>query len=196
MTGAYLNRVATAVPTYDVHHAFLQFAQSLLAADPRGALLFERMAERAIIEHRYSYLSPAPTPGADLTAAEFYLTGNFPGTAARMALFAVQAPKLAAAAIARLNLGAERARITHMVTTCCTGFVAPGLDQRIIADCGLPDAVERTMIGFMGCHAAINALKVARHIVRSEPAARVLVVNLELCSLHLNETTDLDAILS
>ena len=52
---------------------------------------------------------------------------------------------------------------------------------------GLDPAVERTMIGFMGCYAAINALKIARHIVRSEPATRVLVVNLELCTLHLQQ---------
>ena len=33
-----------------------------------------------------------------------------------------------------------------------------------------------------------NALKLARHIVRSQPDARVLTVNLELCTLHLRET--------
>jgi predicted naringenin-chalcone synthase len=52
------------------------------------------------------------------------------------------------------------------------------------------------MVGFMGCYAAINALKLARHIVRSEPSARVLALNLELCSLHLHETDDLEEILS
>ena len=52
------------------------------------------------------------------------------------------------------------------------------------------------MIGFMGCYAAINALKLARHIVRSEPSARVLIVNLELCTLHLKETADLEQMLS
>ena len=52
------------------------------------------------------------------------------------------------------------------------------------------------MIGFMGCYAAINALKLARHIVRSEPAARVLIINIELCTLHLKETTDLEQVLS
>ena len=52
------------------------------------------------------------------------------------------------------------------------------------------------MVGFMGCYAAINALKLARHIVRSEPQARVLAVNLELCTLHLHETDDLEEILS
>jgi predicted naringenin-chalcone synthase len=52
------------------------------------------------------------------------------------------------------------------------------------------------MIGFMGCYAAINALKSAHHIVRSEPCAKILVLNLEVCSLHLQETQDLEQILS
>ena len=52
------------------------------------------------------------------------------------------------------------------------------------------------MVGFMGCYAAINALKLARHIVRSEPQQSVLMVNLELCTLHLQETQDLAEVLS
>ena len=83
-----------------------------------------------------------------------------------------------------------------MVVTSCTGFAAPGIDLELIERCGLPTHVERTMVGFMGCYAAINALKLARHIVRSEPEARVLALNLELCTLHLHETDDLEEILS
>jgi predicted naringenin-chalcone synthase len=52
------------------------------------------------------------------------------------------------------------------------------------------------MVGFMGCAAAVNALKLAHHIVRSEPSARVLVVNLELCTLHLQETSNIEVLLS
>ena len=160
-------------------------------------MLFGRMAERAGIEHRYSYLNPASHADAGSTwAYDFYQRGNFPTTAARMRLFESQAPALAAAAVEKLNLGPMREQLTHILITCCTGFSAPGLDLEIIARCRLPSSIERTMIGFMGCYAAINALKLARHIVRSEPEARVLVINLELCSLHLQETTNLDEILS
>jgi alpha-pyrone synthase len=52
------------------------------------------------------------------------------------------------------------------------------------------------MVGFMGCYAAINALKLARHIVRSDPKAGVLMVNLELCTLHFQETQALEQVLS
>jgi alpha-pyrone synthase len=80
--------------------------------------------------------------------------------------------------------------------TSCTGHYAPGLDFEIVDHLGLSPDVERTMIGFMGCYAAINALKLARHIVRSEPQAGVLMVNLELCTLHLQETQELEQVLS
>src|SRR5690606_1366995 len=61
---------------------------------------------------------------------------------------------------------------------------------------GLSPSVERTVVGFMGCYAAINALKLARHIVRAEPGARVLMLNLELCTLHLQENPSLEQVLS
>jgi predicted naringenin-chalcone synthase len=194
---AYINRIATAVPPHDVHAAFLGFARSMFRDDRRIGALFARMADKSGIEHRYSCLAPASDPeGPAVDAGEFYLRGDFPDTAARMRAFEGHAPALAAETIERLQLGAERDRVTHLLITCCTGFSAPGLDLELVERCRLPASVERTMVGFMGCYAAINALKLARHIVRSEPAARVLVVNLELCTLHLKETTDLEQVLS
>jgi len=197
LTEAYINRIATAVPPYDVHRRFIEFGRSLLANDERRAVLFDRMVERAEIDHRFSYLSP--TSEADqggMPATSFYTQPQFPGTGARMKLFEQQAPMLAETAIARLDLGEDRTRLTHIVISCCTGFSAPGLDLEIMARCGLPGSMERSIIGFMGCYAAINTLKLARHIVRSEPRSRVLVLNLELCSLHLKESSNLDEILS
>jgi predicted naringenin-chalcone synthase len=197
LTTAYINRVATAVPPHDIHDAFCRYAQSLFAGDRRSALLFRKMMERSGIEHRYSCLAPGAHPERGAVDAEnFYARGNFPDTAARMHRFEQHAPELAQAAVEKLHLGAERDRITHLLITCCTGFSAPGLDVEVIERCRLPGSVERTMIGFMGCYAAINALKLARHIVRSEPQARVLIVNLELCSLHLKEATELEQVLS
>jgi predicted naringenin-chalcone synthase len=197
VTTAYINRVATAVPPHDVHAAFLRFAQSMFRHDRRIGALFQRMADKSGIEHRYSCLAPAADPeGAAIDTADFYLRGAFPDTAARMRAFEEHAPALAAATIERLQLGGECDRITHLLITCCTGFSAPGLDLELVDRCRLSTSVERTLIGFMGCYAAINALKLARHIVRSEPRARVLIVNLELCTLHLKETTDLEQVLS
>jgi alpha-pyrone synthase len=197
LTRAYINAIATAVPPYDVHEAFVQFGGGLLAHDPRKLTLFQRLAERAEIDHRYSYISPqSPPPGAGVPGAEFYKRGDFPSTAARMRVFETYAPALAQAAIDKLELGADAKTLSHLIITSCTGFSAPGLDFEIIAQNGLSGSIERSMIGFMGCYAAMNALKLARHIVRSEAHARVLVLNLELCSLHLQETDDLEDVLS
>lgn len=198
MNTAYINRIATAVPPYDVHTAFLTFAEARLADNPRMTTLFHRMAQRSGIEHRYSCLAPGTDPvRGPVDRDGFYRLGQFPDTAARMREFERFAPKLAIEAVERLLLDSEdRNKITHFVITCCTGFSAPGLDLEIIERCQLPRTVERTIIGFMGCYAAMNALKVARHIVRSERNARVLVLNLELCSLHLKETNDIEQILS
>ena len=191
MTTAYLNRIATAVPRHDVHGMFAQHALNALEREPRKARLFARMAERAGIEHRYSFLAPE-----NLSAGGFYTPGDFPDTAARMRAFERHAPALACQAVDRLLGDNERRRISHVLTACCTGFSAPGVDNDVIAQCGLLPGVERTMIGFMGCYAAINALRLARHIVRSEPDARVLVLCIELSTLHFQETTDLEQMLS
>src|SRR5262245_40616430 len=189
---AHINRIATAVPGNDVHKIFLDFAESRLR--PREVSLFRRMAQRSGIEHRYSCLAPNDPDTVD--PYEFYPLGRFPGTAARMAMYERQAPRLAETAIERLALGTDLKRVSHLLIATCTGFSAPGLDLELMERCGLDRSVERTVVGFMGCYAAINALKLARHIVRSEPDARVLVVNLELSTLHLKEQANLEQILS
>jgi predicted naringenin-chalcone synthase len=113
-----------------------------------------------------------------------------------MNIYAEAAPPLALAAIADLSRKVSTDRITHFVVASCTGFVAPGLDQIIAAELGLDPSIERTFIGFMGCYAAVAALRVAYHIVRSEPAARVLVVTVELSTLHLQFTREIQPLLA
>ena len=197
MAGVYINRIAQAVPEHDVHQAFVDFAQDMLA-DERAKALLLRMAVKADIHHRYSALQVEGPLGDDaVDAYAFYRRGRFPATAERMKLFERFAPKLIVQALDNLALTqAERLRIRHVIVTCCTGLYAPGLDFAIIDHLGLSTSVERTMISFMGCYAAINGLKQARHIVRSEPGESVLLVNLELCTLHFQETQDLGEVLS
>jgi alpha-pyrone synthase len=197
MTTAFINRIATAVPPHDVHHAFISFATGLI---PEGTMrnLFKRMSRLSGIEHRYSFVQPITTEdGVWKDAEQVYDPGNFPVTARRMKFFESFAPRLAHAALDTLSLTEEERRgITHVLVTSCTGLYAPGLDFEVVKHLGLNPSVERTMIGFMGCYAGINALKSAHHIVRSEPEARVLVLNLELCSLHFQETSELEQVLS
>lgn len=197
MATAYIHRIATAVPDHDVHQAFLEFAGSLLGTS-REQAIFQRMAERSGIHHRYSWLEVGPSKGVfSIRAEEFYRRGTFPPTGERMQLFEQFAPALARRTLEKLKLSdQEKRRLTHVVVTSCTGLYAPGLDLEIVDHLGLSTSVERTMIGFMGCYAAINALKLAHHILRSEENAAVLVLNLELCTLHLQESHNLAQILS
>lgn len=190
---AYINALAGAVPEHDVHRLFIEWAEGQVE-DARMRKLFLRMAERSGIEHRWSVLAPAPGGRLHDEEGAFY-HGAAPTTARRMQVYAGEAPKLALAAIARLREQVALDGVTHLVVASCTGFVAPGVDQIIARAIGLEN-VERTLVGFMGCYAAVSALRTACHIVRSEPEARVLVVTVELCSLHLQETQQLESLLA
>lgn len=197
MTTAYINRIATSVPPHDVHRSFIAFADGMMPEGTQRSL-FRRMVRMSAIEHRYSFLQPVTTEnGTWRDAEELYAIGNFPDTARRMEAFEKFAPQLASCALNKLGLTAtERESVTHVIVTSCTGLYAPGLDYDIVNHLGLSPSVERTMIGFMGCYAAINALKSAHHIIRSMPDAMVLILSLELCTLHLQETKDLEQMLS
>lgn len=194
VTGAYINRIGTAVPEHDVHQTFIGFVDNFLP-ERKEKLLFRRMVQRSGIEHRYSTLTPSENLDIAADQEGFFQPGQFAGTAVRMNRFETHAIELAEKAVEALDLGEDLSSMTHLVVASCTGFTAPGLDQQLMERLGLNSSIERTLVGFMGCAAAVNALKLAHHIVRSEPSAKVLVVNLELCTLHLQETADLEVIL-
>ncbi|GGB38585.1 naringenin-chalcone synthase [Sphingomonas metalli] len=191
---ACINAIGVAVPDHDVHAAFIDWAERRVA--PESRRLFQRMANRAGIGHRWSVLPPAPDDGAPTAPGGFYAVDPLPGTGARMAVYAEAAPALALAAVERLAAQVSLAGITHLVVASCTGFVAPGLDQIVARRLGLAGSVERLLIGFMGCYAGVVALRTARHLVRSEPAARVLVIACELSTLHLQDTPDPESLLA
>ncbi|WP_372423999.1 type III polyketide synthase [Salinarimonas chemoclinalis] len=192
---AHVNAVGRASPAHEVHGAFCAFAEASLSA-PRERALFRRMAARSGIARRRSSLAPATVGGPAIDTEGFYVRGRFPGTGARMRRYAETAPALAEAAVRDLAERMPLGAVTHLVLASCTGFCAPGVDQRLVDRLGLDPDVERVVLGFMGCAAAVNALKTARHIVRSEPDARVLVVCVELCTLHLQDVDDLETMLS
>ncbi|TKD51908.1 type III polyketide synthase [Sphingomonas baiyangensis] len=192
---ACINAVATAVPDHDIHAAFVDWAARRFP-ERRDAVLFTRMAERAGIDHRWSVLPRTDSGGSPVASGGFYAGTALPGTADRMALYAEHAPALGLAAIRRLGERVDLSGITHLVVASCTGFVAPGIDQIIARALPLAPEVERLLIGFMGCYAAVAALRSARHIVRSDPKARVLVLCVELSTLHLTETTAIEPMLA
>jgi alpha-pyrone synthase len=195
MIDVFINQITTAVPPYDIHQKFINFVPLLLADDSKAQKIFKRMVDYSQISHRYAYLQPHSQP-THLDGQGFYRLGHFPDMQSRMAFFEQYALPLACQAVDKLDIFALKNDITHLIITTCTGFYAPGLDLQLIEHYGLNPSIERTTIGFMGCYAAITGLKTAYHIVRSQPQASVLILNLELCTVHLKETTNLEQLLA
>jgi prepilin-type processing-associated H-X9-DG protein len=113
-------------------------------------------------------------------------TDGGPSTGTRMERYVAAAPDLAEQA-ARAALSQSQlspSSIGHLVTVSCTGFGAPSFDLDLIQRLGLDRGVSRTHVGFMGCHGALNGLRVARSLAGTEPGTSVLVAAVELCSLH------------
>ncbi|HTH27127.1 MAG TPA: type III polyketide synthase [Sphingobium sp.] len=187
--------IGTAVPANPMHDLFVEWALTTIT-DERERALFLRMVERCGIEQRWMVLDNPPGGHSPVDPGGFYGGAALPGTGARMTRYAEEAPRLAMTAIGDLASQCPIDGITHLVVASCTGFTAPGLDQRIAALLGLSPRVERLFVGYMGCYAAVTALRSAWHIVRSRPEARVLVVCVELCSLHLNDGAPLDSLLA
>ncbi|WP_194419955.1 type III polyketide synthase [Microbacterium abyssi] len=122
-----------------------------------------------------------------------------PGTKTRNEIYVREAWKLYVDA-ARQSLESDpditAADITHVITVSCTGFYAPGPDYEIVRALGLPDSVERYHFGFMGCYASMPALRAAGQFCAANPDAVVLVVSVELCTLHLRSSEDPDMIVA
>lgn len=192
---AQLHGIGLAVPDHDIHAPFVRWATEQIA-EPRERAVFNRMAARSGIGHRWSVLAPTPDGGSPIDRGGLYEAGFMPPTSARMELYGEHAPVLAERAVRALGATFDPHRITHIVVASCTGFVAPGIDQLLAERLGLDGSVERVLIGFMGCYAGVTALRTARHIVRSEPDAQVLVVAVELSTLHLQPETRIEPLLA
>lgn len=187
---AYLNHVACAVPAHERQGVFLESLPRWVGSDEVAEKLRQIVAG-AQIDERYTVL---PEPFGE---NGFYEPGAFPTTGERMKIYRQEAPKLAFTALENLREQSGTLEgVTHLIVTSCTGFYAPGLDIDIVRDHGLSPSVQRTLIGFMGCHAALIGLRTAKQIVEADPEAKVLMVNLELCSLHLQQTERMDRLVS
>lgn len=190
--------IGTAVPTTRVDQLS---ARDLFAEQPGVDRLTSRLIraafDAAAIDRRHTVLSQlgfTGTPGPDADVAFIDADGTLqrPTTGTRNDLYIRAAPALyAEAARAAIEEAAvEAAAITHVVTVSCTGFFAPGPDYRLVRDLGLNPSVERYHLGFIGCAAAIPALRLASRIAESDPFAVVLVVCVELCTLHIRPSDD------
>ncbi|PFG29324.1 putative naringenin-chalcone synthase [Paramicrobacterium agarici] len=119
-----------------------------------------------------------------------------PGTEARNDLYTEAAGKLFVDTARDATANLDTDTITHVITVSCTGFFAPGPDYLIARELGLRPNVQRYNLGFMGCYASMPALRLAQQLCAADPDAVVLVVSVELCTLHVRASNDPDQIIA
>lgn len=192
--------MGTAVPThrFDQNRIadFMARAMKLNATEERRLRALYRSTR---IRQRFSVL-----PDYGLTNGDFTFYPNtpdlepFPTVQQRMGMYREHAVGLAAEALRNCleTSSVKTGEITHLITVSCTGMYAPGPDIELIGLLGLRSNVHRLAVNFMGCYGAFNGLKAASAIVKSDSTAKVLVVCVELCTLHFQKKNEEDHLLA
>jgi len=197
-----ITAIGTATPPYKrAQQDVAELIADGFHLNPAQKKILKRIYKSSGIEQRHSVLTDyCKLPGE----FEFFPNdpaASFPTTAQRMAVYKANALTLALAAIEDCLSGLSREgrdlpNITHVITVSCTGMYAPGIDIEIVQELKLASSIKRTSINFMGCYGAFNGMKVADSICRAEPEAMVLLVCVELCSIHIQKSFTLDNIIS
>jgi len=181
----YLHGISTATPPQRYRQDELGSWMQGLTDDERSARILKALYRSSGIESRHSVI---PEFGAGFFGRDADGLLQEPGTGERNAIYTREARPLGTrTARALLEALPEfvPGDVTHVITASCTGFFNPGLDYFLVRDLGLSPATERYHLGFMGCYAAFPALRMATQFCRANPHAVVLVLCLELCSLHI-----------
>ncbi len=182
-----------------------QQARDVFASQPGltrlGTRLVSTCFDSAAIDTRYTAVAELSLDSHSENPRFFDPETNrvlSPSTKVRNEIFATEATKLfveaGKAAVAQAP-GIDLDDITHVITVSCTGFFNPGPDYKVVRALGLNPAVQRYHLGFMGCYAAFPALKAAKQFCVADPTAVVLVICVELCSLHVRTSNDPDTIM-
>ncbi len=193
----FITSIGTAVPPYRAtQKEYMEFMLSHLTLTSRKSKELQILYRASGIQFRHSVMAEYqfemdffPEPGSNK---------SFPNVNSRLAIYDKESIKLCveAARVCLDKSGLAYNEITHLIVVSCTGMRAPGNDISLIEQLGLNSHVERTAINFMGCYGSFNALKVANHIVGHQPEAKVLIVSVELCTLHLQNLSDTDNLLA
>ncbi len=190
--------IGTAVPVYKhEQEKIFEFMSRVYAINDVEKRKLKFLYRHSGIKSRYSVLADYGLPANEWNF--FVPTENlelFPSIEKRMKAFRAYAAPLSVKAIDECLNGFKNKNITHLITVSCTGMSAPGLDLELIERLGLPATTWRTSINFMGCYAAIHALKLADAICKADMNANVLIVCVELCTLHFQKKYTPDNIAS
>ncbi len=178
--------LGTALPPHRMSQAdALVMTQEIACSDERQRRLASMLFRKSGVELRHSAV-PHPLAYDYARRESEASVRHGPTTGERMQLYAAHAPPLAQQAAQRALEAAEMTPrdVTHLVTVSCTGFDAPGIDVWLFDTLGLRGTTPRVNVGYMGCHGAINGLRVARGLIAENPEHKVLLCACELCSLH------------
>jgi predicted naringenin-chalcone synthase len=191
--------IGTATPAYRHEQSdILEFMQMIYAFGDVDKRKLRFLYNNSGIKTRYSVV---PDYGLSLPDWQFFPKGEnlepFPSIELRMKWFNQHAPALSVSAINNCFDGLFDARqLTHLITVSCTGMSAPGLDLQVMEMMDLPKTIYRTSVNFMGCYAAIHALKMANDICTANPLSKVAIVCTELCTLHFQKDSGIDSVAS
>jgi predicted naringenin-chalcone synthase len=200
-TPVAIHGIATSVPeTSHTQQFAVDFLQKLSVFSDKQRRFLRRLYQNTGIDKRHTVINDYAKDPSEYT---FYPKNEQllpePGLEARNDVFIRESNRLSEQAarslFSRLPLFDRRA-ITDLITVTCTGFSAPGFDLHLVNALGLREDIHRSHIAFMGCYAGFPAMRLARDICVANPGARVLIVAVELCSLHFQQKTDLDFIIA
>ncbi|MGE5401903.1 MAG: type III polyketide synthase [Ignavibacteriales bacterium] len=196
-----LLHISTSLPPYKVVQT--KAAAELkkrMAPHPAIGRLIDTAASHSGIESRYVVIPDAE----DSALNKFYSqpTGYVqPDTKTRMTEYEKWSKHLSEIAVKDLLevTGFDPALIKRLITISCTGFFAPGLDYHLMKTFGIPCNAKRTNIGFMGCAASIIGFSSVLETINSagyDSPGGILLLSVELCSLHLQTQPTRDNIMS
>lgn len=193
----FIHNIETATPPYCYRQDEIRDRmKEIVPGDDRDKRIIHHLYGRSGIETRYSVVDDFRTNGSH--SLFFNGQGATPGTKNRNETYINEGRKLFVDVAKKLLESSSFSPddITHLITVSCTGFYAPGPDFDIIRATGIPATVERYHLGFMGCYASIPALKLAHQICKANSNANIMIVSVELCTIHFQANNQMDNLLS
>ncbi|HEY3388685.1 MAG TPA: type III polyketide synthase, partial [Prolixibacteraceae bacterium] len=190
--------IGTAVPQYGTQQSTILDFMVEAYQDETASRKLKILSHQSGISTRYSAVSDFNNTEPENKLYEGDKAA--PDVETRLCLFKENAVSLAVEAIndslKKLNTTIGEIGVTHLITVTCTGIYAPGLDSVLITHLNLPIDTFHISVNFMGCNAAFHALKLGDMIVRTDEHAKVMIVCVELCTLHFQPKNDHDNLLS
>jgi alpha-pyrone synthase len=195
---SFVSSIGLAVPENRFEQSVISSFMEALTSDEEQRRKIRTVFRASGIKTRHSVLADYGRQSSFDFFPNTHGLEPFPQTSQRMQVYQQQAIALSVQAVqdAFQTTPLPTDSITHLITVSCTGMYAPGLDIDLIKQLGLKSSVNRTSINFMGCFAAITALKSAYAICQADSNAKVLIVCTELCSLHFQKNFTDDNILA